>query len=513
MAMTEKEIRQRWGSAKEFYNYEESYRSSLDSVWEDCAALTLPYIFPREGHTEQTTFATPYNAIGAYAVNNLASKLLVALLPPTGSFFRLLPEEEIVAGMSPEELSKLDVELSGIEQDVIEMINEQALRVPLYEAIKLLIVTGNALIYKIKGKGAKTFSPNQYIVQRDYSGNVLTVCIKEKIDAKTLPPNVQDQIKDIGDYQPVDRDEGEKQEVNVYTMICRSGPSKYVVWQEISELIIDGSIKEYSADTLPYIALRWTSVANESYGRGLVEQYLGDFRSLEGLTQTIVDGAGVAAKQIFGLRPNATTKLEDLNNADNGDIIMGDLERDVTVLMSQKGGDFSVAINLLQQLEQRLSQAFLMLSGQVRDSERTTAYEVRATVNELESALGGVFTTLAAEFQTPLVRLLLHELNPKILQVTVPSITTGLSAISRERDFQNLNVMLQSIAQLGPEVIVKYLNLPVYFQQVAAALGMDPYKIVKSEEQIKQEEAQMMAQQQQMMAAQAGMQAATTQQQ
>jgi len=140
-----------------------------------------------------------------------------------------------------------------------------------------------------------------------------------------------------------------------------------------------------------------------------------------------------------------------------------------------------------------------------------TATEVRATINELEAGLGGVFTTLAAEFQTPLIKLLLDELNSKVLKVSEVSITTGVSAISREKDFQNLQVMLQSIAQLGPEVIAQYLDVRGYLSKVAVSLGMNPDEIVKSEEQLMKEQQQAMQMQQQQMAAEAGMQAAANQ--
>jgi hypothetical protein len=127
-----------------------------------------------------------------------------------------------------------------------------------------------------------------------------------------------------------------------------------------------------------------------------------------------------------------------------------------------------------------------------------TATEVRATAAELEATLGGAFSVLAAEFQTPLITLILQEMQPEVLKFTVPSITTGITAISRERDYQNLNTMLQSVAQLGPEVIAQYLNIPAYLSQVAASLGMDPNAIVKTQEQIQQEQmAQQQAMQQQ----------------
>ncbi len=488
-------LHEQYGFASDWYKNNETVRSSLEQEWKDSSQLTLPYVFPEEGQDEAATMPTPYNSVGASGVNTLASKLLLALLPPTGIFFRLLPDKDVVEDLPEEEMEKLDSDLAQVEKDVIEYINQKAMRVPVYEAIKLLVITGNAMLYKIPNGSFKVFSPYQYVVQRDYEGNVLTQCIKELMDIKTLPSKVQKQIEEASEVTTPDVQGTELKEVSVYTMIVREGPNKYKVFQEINNVIIDGTEKTYNEDYLPYITLRWTTVNNESYGRGLVSQYLGDLRSLEGLTQTIVEGAGIAAMHLFGLRPGSQLKVEDLNNAYNGEFVLGDLEREVSVLQVNKGSDLGVPLNLMQQLEARLGKAFMLMSGQIRDSERTTATEVRATAAELEATLGGVFSVLAAEFQTPVITLILEELQPKALKIAVPSVTTGISAISREKDFNNLNTMLQSIAQLGPEVIAQYLNVPAYLGQIATSLGMEPGDIVKSPEQIQQE--QQAAQQQQ----------------
>ena len=151
----------------------------------------------------------------------------------------------------------------------------------------------------------------------------------------------------------------------------------------------------------------------------------------------------------------------------------------------------------MQQLEVRLNRAFLNVQGGVRDSERTTAVEVRATIAELEAALGGTFSVLAQEFQLPLLLLLLEEAEPKAKQITSPSIVTGASAISRERDLQNLTYMVQSMAQLGPEVLGQYLKVDEYLRQIATALGVEPDSVVKTQEEL-QQEAQMRQAQQQM---------------
>ena len=173
--MTDKHIlHKKYGEASSWYKNNESVRSSLEQEWRDSAQLTLPYIFPVEDQDEGATLPTPYNSVGASGVNTLASKLLLALLPPTGVFFRLLPDKKVVEEIPPEEMKMLDNQLAQVEKDVVEYINQKAMRVPVYEAVKLLIVTGNAMLYKVPNGSFKVFSPYQYVVQRDYVGNILT---------------------------------------------------------------------------------------------------------------------------------------------------------------------------------------------------------------------------------------------------------------------------------------------------------------------------------------------------
>jgi len=498
--MTIEEINKEYGNIHSRYERLKSNRQSLEGMWKDCSALTLPYVFPNEHKSESDKFDTPYNSIGPASVNNLASKLLMALLPASGNFFRLIPHSEAIADLTVPQKVELDKQLSEIERGINTLIDTQALRVPLYEALKLLIITGNVMLYKVKGGGMKVFNPYEYVVSRDYVGNVVEICMEEEISKSVLPDDVRELLKDNDKFNE------DREDIEIYTAIIRKDKNKYVSYQEVCGILVPNSIVEYKSDELPYLVLRWTNVFNESYGRGLVEQYIGDLRSLEGLSKTILDGSGIASKFVFGLKPASSTKIEDLAKAKNGDIILGDLERDVTVLQTNKAPDLNVPFQLMQQLEGRLNRAFLNVQGGIRDSERTTAVEVRATIAELEAALGGTYSVLAQEFQLPLLTLLLKEAEPRALKITIPSIVTGASAISRERDLQNLTYMIQSMAQLGPEVIASRLDVGGYLTQVAKALGINPETVVKSEEQLQQEQQQAMAQQQQMMSQQQQMQ-------
>ncbi|MCI4436675.1 MAG: hypothetical protein JHC33_07710 [Ignisphaera sp.] len=455
-------------------------------LWEDCAALTLPYIYPKAGATETTRMPTPYNSVGPAAVNTLASKLTLALLPPTGKFFRLMPYTEKVSHLTTEEYQALNKELSKVEQEINMLIAAQGLTVQIFEAVKLLIITGNTLLHKIKGSKFKVFNPKDYCVDRDYVGNVMTILIKEQIDTRLLP----------AEFIKNEKKEGEKEEAEtetIYTSIYKVDATNWIAYQEVDDQILSTTIVKYTDKNLPYIPLRWTNVHNEDYGRGLVEQYKGDLENLEEVTRQIIEGTGIASKVVFGLKPGKTTKADDLTNALNGDIILGDLANDVTTLQTNKSVDFNISYKVMEGIEQRLGKAFLMFSAAVRDSERTTSAEIRATVNELDAAFGGTYTVLAQDLQIPLLRLLLSEASPQAHKLTEPSIISGASAISREKDLQDLDYLLQKFAVFGPEMLNKYLKVDGYISEVATALGIDPEKILKSPEEIKQE-AQAIAQ-------------------
>ncbi len=491
MKLTEKNIQEYYGTARSQYEALKTHRTSLEHTWRQCSELTLPHIFPEEHQSESVELSTPYNSIGPAGVNALSSKLLLTLLPPTGNFFRLLPFDDVVADMDEEELRQVDNDLSGLEQDILAEIDKKALRVPLFEALKYLIVTGNTLMYKVPNGSIKTFSPYRYVVERDYVGNILKIIINEPIAISALPDNVRELIE-TNERAQGDA-EGKEEEETIFTVICRTGENKFAAYQEVDEKMIPGSYKQHKESELPYIPLRWTASSQEYYGRGLVEQYLGDLRRLEGLSQLIIEGSSVQAKTIFGLRPGSQVKVEDLKNAYNGDVILGNLETDLTTWRVDKGVDFNTPMQVMQQIESRLSRAFMMLGGQVRDSERTTATEVRAVAAELEATLGGTYSVLATDLQIPLVTLIMKDLNKNAGNLVDPTIVTGTSAISREKDLNNLQTMIQVMSALGPETIAEYLDVEGYLTAISTALGFDPSSMVKSGEQRKQEQEQRAA--------------------
>ena len=97
-----------------------------------------------------------------------------------------------------------------------------------------------------------------------------------------------------------------------------------------------------------------------------------------------------------------------------------------------------------QQIEARLSQAFML--ADVRDSERTTAEEVRLQALSIENSLGSIYSILTTEFQVPYVsrKLYLLEKAGKVPEMpkdlVKPIMTVGLAAILRPWNLDDLSV-------------------------------------------------------------------------
>ena len=202
------------------------------------------------------------------------------------------------------------------------------------------------------------------------------------------------------------------------------------------------------------------------------------------------------------MNPNGTTRARTLAESPNGAIAQGNAQ-DISVLQLEKFNDFRVVQESVQKIEERLGHSFLLTSGVVRQAERVTAEEIRMLGQELESALGGLYSLLSMELQLPLVNRLMDVMNkknklPKLPKdVVKPIIITGVEALGRGNDLQKLDLFLAGAAQVvGPEAVAGHVQVAEYFKRRATALGIKTEGLVKSSEEMGAEMQQ--AQQQQM---------------
>ena len=486
-------------TAKKRYDALSSDRSPFLNTADEATKLTLPYLITRdENQSSARNLKTPWQSVGAKGVVALASKLMLATLPPQTSFFKLqLNDNELGEEYPPEVRSELDLSFAKIERTILESIAASNDRVVIHQALKHLVVAGNVLIFMGK-EGLKMYPLNRYVLERDGNGNVIEIVTKERINKKLIEDELP---KDLVENQSVVDEYGDSSPDNtcdVYTHVRREG-NKFLWHQEVYGHILKGSNGSAPIDTTPWLPLRFNSVDGEDYGRGRVEEFMGDLKSLEALSQALVEGSAAAAKVVFTISPSSTTKPQTLANAGNGAIVQGRPD-DIGVVQVGKTADFATAYQMSQTIEKRLSEAFLILS--VRQSERTTAEEVRMTQMELEQQLGGLFGLLTAEFLVPYLNRKLSTFQksgeiPRLpKKIVKPTIVAGVNALGRGQDRESLAAFLTTIAQtMGPEAIMQHINPEEVIKRLAAAQGIDVLNLVRSMQEI-QEEQQAMQQQQ-----------------
>lgn len=488
--------------AKAVYERLKNDRAPYETRAQNCAQYTIPSLFPKESDNASTDYTTPWQAVGARGLNNLASKLMLALFPMQTWMKLTISEYEAKQLLDdPEGLAKVDEGLSMVERILMNYIETNSYRVTLFEALKQLVVAGNVLLYVPEpDSGDNGYNPlklyrlSSYVVQRDAYGNVLQIVTRDQIAFSALPEDVRSAVESSGGEKKPD------EQIDVYTHVYLDDESgEYLRYEEVEGIEIDGTDGSYPKDACPYIPIRMVRLDGESYGRSYCEEYLGDLRSLENLQESIVKMSMISSKVIGLVNPAGITQPRRLTKAQTGDFVPGRPE-DISFLQLEKQADFTVAKAVSDQIEARLAFAFMLNSAVQRTGERVTAEEIRYVASELEDTLGGVYSILSQELQLPLVRVLMKQLQatqqiPELPKEAVePTISTGLEAIGRGQDLDKLERCIQAWAALAPMAQDPDINMSVVKLRIANAIGIDTSGLLKTDEQKQQEMAMQAAQ-------------------
>ena len=497
------------------YQYLVTDRQPFLDAARECAALTIPYLLPEDDLASGGALPIPWQSQGSRGVNVLSAKLMLSLFPINTSFFKLQINDAEIAGLpnvDAQVRSEIDLSLSKMEKMIMQQIAESSDRVILHGAMKHLIVTGNVLLFAGK-KNLKLFPMDRYVVNRDGDGTCIEVITKESIHRSLLPKEFQKPLTGSEDSNSPGEDgpkfgvvggSAKKDDADVYTW-AKLDNGQWKWHQEIDQKIVNGSHSSTPKKISPWLPLMWNVCDGEAWGRSRCEEFIGDLKSLDGLMQSLVEGSASASKVVFMVSPSATTKAQSLARASNGQVIQGRAD-DVSVVNVGKTADFRTASEMIASLTSRLSDAFLILNP--RQSERTTATEVSALIQELNEQLGGIFGNLTISLLTPYLHRKLYLLSrnksipslPKGL--VMPTIVAGLNSVGRGQDKQSLMEFVTTIAQtMGPEALATYINPPEFLKRLAASSGIETLGLIKDPEQIKaeQEQAQQQAQQQELL--------------
>ena len=476
------------------------------------ARLTIPRLMREDGANASTPVKTPWQTVGARGVNNLAAALTLALFPPNQSVCRFTLDEMAIrkkytqAGLATTELdairTEIDQNLQKAEKAVLQDIEDRRVRVTAFEAFKHLIVAGNGLMFVENDGPVRFFALDKYVVRRNPNGSLALLIVRETLGLSEASQPVLDSLGMSPEGAKLIEQQAKDPHARfpIYTVVNQISESRFETYQTVYGVPIEGTKGYYKRDTNPWIPVRMVSIDGEDYGGSFIEEYAGDLKSLEALSQSIVQAAAAAAKILFFVAPNSSTKKRDVAASESGDVLTGRGE-DVSVLQFDKQADMSVAANVAEKIREGLNYNFLLTDQMVRNAERVTAEEVQMIVRSVEKQFGGLYSLQSQEFQSPLIRRIVFMASrsgkiPKIpMDLIRPTIVTGIEALGRGQDLQRLDQFMLGLRNvLSPEQIEAHVDLGEWLKRRANALSLDTAGLVLTDEQ-RQQRAQAMQQQ------------------
>ena len=453
-----------------------------------CAALTIPLIMPPDNWDEGLPLPQPYSSVSSRGVTGLASRILSALMPLNDTpFFKF---GMIDGSEAPTEVATY---LESLSYQVYRKLISTNLREAVYQALQSLIITGDSLLIMDDDFFFSLYRLDQYVVQRNINGEVIEVIHQEY--------EVRDPNEVRWDQSDLDNRHGFK------TYYCQYLKSEDGVWQYIKE-DSDGEVIASGEYTVPpFAVLRWLALPGENYGRSHCEDIYGDILSLEGYTKSLIDGLAASSTFWIGVDPTGVTEVDDIALNRNGAFVAARASDVFTITpAATMNPQVQAASRAVEDMRREVGQAFLTAAQAIPSGDRVTATAVRMIGSELETVLGGAFSSIARTLMEPIVaRTVVLMIDKELLDPRLEGqffaedgtlntqIVTGLQALSRDSDLQKLMQLGEMVRNLPPEAIATF-RWDAYASALISSLGFDPRLWVKDEETVKAEmqEAQNM---------------------
>jgi hypothetical protein len=492
---------------KSDYEAADQKRSAFLERARDCAALTMADVLPRQNMKQDQVYQRAYRALGHIGIENLVGRLLVALYPPGIAWFRFSPSAEVKADPSlvPEEFLAFEGYLYGRELLVQSKLESTNYRVVKRTALESILVAGNALTHLTDDYRLKYYRLDNWIPQRDGSGELIGILLRESKDVRRISEKILSKAH-------LKRNEEDPEDRNkiIYTFVELQRDNRWTIRQELN----DRTILESEEPVNPYFAVGYRLTTGENHARGFVEGRLPELISYNSLWQSLVQGLAAAARCVPVVDPTqGFIRPSDLMK-ENGVPLTGKLNENaiptgVGFLQTQKAQDFSIARTGAMDIEASLGKAMLLESEAMPTGERVTATAVMRIAKELEGGLGSPYTNIAAEDQKPLIDRLVYQMERdnlltahtgarKKLADTV--IETGVAALGRQIELEKLLNGINVLSQF-PGALER-LNLEVVSDRILRYIGIDTNGLIKSDEQIAAELQQAMQAQMQTAAGQ-----------
>ncbi len=498
--------------ASEFEAMNAAREPRLDHV-RKMALLACPSVAPEENRTSNDELENPWQNMGTSGMENLTGRSLLSLFPPGIAWYRFRPSALMRSdpGISPEVYAAVAGLLSAREIVTLDKLESTNYRLAKRTALEDLLVAGASLCHFNDDYKLRRFRYDQWVAKRGSDGSLLWYVIQEKKDVAELTKS-QREIAGVKEEDAEAEDQARIRDL--YTKVNWEPDTKrWHIRQELNKNLL----AESDEIVCPYIPAGYRETSGENYPRSFLDNRIAGLRSYNTLKKYELD---IAENMAFilpvadtgkGWQPSDWLKRSGVPTAGR---VTGNKVDGLALLETEKQRDLAGVHQVAEDLKTELGRAMLMLTEAMPTGDRVTAQAVRGVARELEGALGGVYSHIAEQLQRPFLERLIFQMERDNLLPVIPAelrdmqaveITTGIAALSRQQDLDNLITAIQILSPMPG--VLETLNLSVVADRVFASLMVDRKGLVLTPAQIN---ANLQAQAQQQITSDAAQQAIKT---
>lgn len=500
------------GRIQSIFDADHARRHNTLEIVRECARLSIPSALPPEEQQEDYLLPENHQSLGARGVTNLVGKTTLGVFPPDRPWAgqEVAAEDQYDPDVPPAVLQLVadrlflqdlliiaTLESANLDYNRGDMLGFRTLK---RQAIQQCIVTGDVLERLDSQYRLTVFRRDRFVTRRFDNGQVSYHVTWEPKDPLELG---EEAVEEVGlKWDELRKTPAHERVRRLYTKIEWCPVDRdWLIEQELNGHVFNTSEEPLSN----HFSTPFDLAPGENYGRGLIELNRGDLASFDALCRTTLEFAATAAKCHPVINPGSEIKPEDLLKR-SGQVLIGrvvnGVVQDVGMLQANRLSDFQVVHLAKEQIRADLGRAFLLDSESVRKSERTTAFEVQeVTIQELQGALGGIYTPIADRMQLPLFLRTRWQLEKDKKLPTMPEeqkkhvrirVLSGIEALSRMARATRMLSFAEVVRNLGPAV-AGFLNYDVLLGVLARLQGIYEPNLIKSPQEREQDKQAALA--------------------
>jgi hypothetical protein len=243
----------------------------------------------------------------------------------------------------------------------------------------------------------------------------------------------------------------------------------------------------------PYIVFRWNTIDNESMGRGVILDAMGDIKQLDTLQRVFNEWI---QRYALGTLLVDNVELRDLERFHNGKLEVGaaigvhDINNIKPLPM---GGNVSAQQFLLAETIQAIRQQLLDIELPVE--QQMTAFETQVRAQRIMKLFSATFGRINLEFIEPIVKVCL-KLMEKHGIIDIPdhigdinqfttkiALQSPMSKTQQLADIDAIRVALETVALIQSPIVAQQINMDRFFRFVWEGSGA-PLHVLNSTQEV-----------------------------